>query len=136
MTEAMQLICIGLPAAVACAAGAVKLRFRREFASAVVAWGVLPPRGIRPFTTGLPAAEVAAGLAAVLLAALGRPAASAVLLSLFFALLAAGQGVIISTGGRGRCGCFGRWSGNLGVRSVASAAGRAALAAAGAVPLA
>jgi len=127
MTEAMQLICIGLPAAVACAAGAVKLRFRREFATAVVAWGVLPPRGIQPFTTGLPAAEVATGVAAIGLTLMGRQVAAVALLAPLFLLLAAGQAVILRRSVNPSCGCFGRTAGPIGTGTIVRAAALALL---------
>jgi hypothetical protein len=127
MIQGMQYLAIGIPASVAVIAGVIKLRFRREFATAVVAWGVLPPRGIRPFTTGLPAAEVAAGLAAIGLTLMGRQVAAVALLAPLFLLLAAGQAVILRRSVNPSCGCFGRTAGPIGTGTIVRAAALALL---------
>lgn len=127
MIQGMQFLAIGISASVAVIAGVIKLRFRREFASAVVSWGLVPTKGIRALTYGVPIVEVATGLAAVGLTLIGRQVAAAAFLALLFLLLAAGQAVILRLRVNPSCGCFGRTSGPIGTRTIVRAAALALL---------
>jgi hypothetical protein len=122
MVQSIQLLAIGIPASLAVIAGVIKLRYRQEFASAVVSWGLVRGRGIALIVNGIPACEVAVGLAALGLALVGRPIGAAVLLALLFLLLAAGQAVILRRSVNPSCGCFGKTSGPIGTRTIVRAA--------------
>lgn len=122
MVQGMEFLAIGIPASVAVVAGLIKLRFRREFASAVVSWSLVRAKGIRALTYGVPTVEIATGSAAVGLMLMGRPVAAAALLALLFLLLAAGQALILRLGTNPSCGCFGRTAGPLGTGTIVRAA--------------
>ncbi len=121
MTFAAMAILIGIPALLATAAGVVKLALRREFASAVRSWN-LPGRAAVPtLTVGIPATELAVGLASLGAVFAGQRTAAAVSLMLLFFCLAAAQGLILRLSPRPTCGCFGRSSSPIEVRTIVRA---------------
>lgn len=121
--ESVAMGALILAATVAIFAGVLKLRFRREFASAVVSWNLGAPRFSSAVISGLPWIEVTAGLlalAAIPLRVLS-PAAPALLSLLFFAL-AAGQVAVLRRTTSATCGCFGRSASRVGPGTVSRSA--------------
>lgn len=117
--ESVAVLALTVAALVAISAGALKLRFRREFAAAVISWNLGAPRLSSALIAGLPWIEVTTGLlalAAIPLRVLS-PATPA-LLSALFVGLAAGQLVVLRRAVSATCGCFGRSASQVGLGSV------------------
>lgn len=105
----------------AIAAGLVKLRFRREFTSAVISWNLLGPSGVRALPYGVPIGEVTIGLTALGAAATGHVRIAAIALALLFLGMAAGQAAILRRSSSANCGCFAKTSAPIGWKTIARA---------------